>query len=74
MDMSLSKRQEIAKVREARRAAVHGVTKRLELVTEQWQQQQLIMLSIGNLNLKARNSFILFFAYFFFLQIYFIEV
>ena len=73
MDLSLSKLQEIVKVREARRAAVHGVTKRLESVTEQWQQQQLIMLSTGNLNLKARNSFILFFTYFC-LQIYFIEV
>ena len=71
MDLSLSKRQEIAKVREARRAAVHGVTKRLELVTEQWQQQQLIMLSIGNLNLKARNSFILFFAYLFFTNLFY---
>ena len=71
MDMSLSKLQETVKDREARRAAVHGVTKRHEFVTEQW-QHQLIMLSIGNLNLKARNSSILFFTYF--LKIYFIEV
>ena len=34
MDMSLSKLQEMVKDREAWRAAVHGVTKRHNLVTE----------------------------------------
>ena len=37
MDMSLSKLRDIVKNREAWHVAVHGVTKRHDLATEQWE-------------------------------------
>ena len=39
MDLSLSKHREMVKDREARHAAVHGVTKSWTLMTEQQPQQ-----------------------------------
>ena len=46
MDISLSKLRETVKEREARYAAVHGVTKRHDLVTEQWTTTIIIIITI----------------------------
>ena len=47
-DMSLSTLQEIVKDREAWHAAVHGVTKRHNLVTEQQQELQGPLLLVSH--------------------------